>query len=165
MATARFTSGAEAEEQQFTDAAGEDTEDSQTWPDVENPKAAKQEEGETIKSKGKTGDQPMQAEQGAEAPPEENPPAPMPSDPKPGTSKESTDTSTVDPTHAPTQDPTQDPTEDPEEETPPDLTEYIKSYQQAGKAWLDTVLVNREQAYNTLFAKLLQLGDPHIDKF
>ena len=118
-----------------------------------------------IKSEGKTGDQPMQAEQGAEVPPKENPQAPMPSDPKPGTSKEPTDTSTVDPTHAPTQDPTQDPTEDPEKETPPDLTEYIKSYQQAGKAWLDTVLVNGEQAYNTLFAKLLQLGDPHIDKF
>ena len=27
------------------------------------------------------------------------------------------------------------------------------------------MLVNGEQAYNTLFAKLLQLGNPHIDKF
>ena len=50
-------------------------------------------------------------------------------------------------------------------ETPPNLTEYVKSYQQAGKDWLDTVLVNKEQAYTTLFTTLLQLGDPHIEKF
>ena len=73
MATAMFASSAEAEEQQFADAVGEDTEHSQTWPDADNTKAAKQGEGETSKSRGKTGDQPTQAEEGAEAPPKENP--------------------------------------------------------------------------------------------
>ena len=65
----------------------------------------------------------------------------------------------------PTQYPTQASTQNPEEETPPDLTEYIKSYQQAGKVWFDTVLFNEEHAYTTLFDTLLQLGDPHIEKF
>ena len=51
MATARFTGSTEAEEQQFADASGEDTKDSQTWPDIENAKAAKQEEGETSMSR------------------------------------------------------------------------------------------------------------------
>ena len=51
--------------EQFADAPGEDTEDSQEWPDIE--------EG-TSKSTGKAGDQPQQVEGGAEAPPEENPP-------------------------------------------------------------------------------------------
>ena len=41
----------------------------------------------------------------------------------------------------------------------------MKSYQQAGKDWLDSVLENNEQAYITLFDILLQLGKPHKDNF
>ena len=95
-------------------------------------------------------------EGGAKAPPKDNPPPP---DPLSSTSK--------DPTNAPVEVTTQDPTEEnpqePEEETPPDLTDYIKSYQQAGKAWLDTVLDQEEQAYATLYDRLMQIGNPHID--
>ena len=104
MVTATFTFGAEADlEQQFQDAPGEETEDSQDW--LKYGEEAAQEEGEasTSKSKGKTGDNPKQAEGEAEAPPEENPPVPEPTDPKPGTSMDPTDA----PTKAPTQDTTQ----------------------------------------------------------
>ena len=45
------------------------------------------------------------------------------------------------------------------------MTVYVKNYQKAGKTWLDTVLENKEKAYDTLFDKLLRLGDPHIDRF
>ena len=162
MATARFTGGTEADpEEQYEDTPGEDTEDSQVWLDLE--KKAKQGKGAagTSKSKGKTGDQPQQAEGGAEAPPEETPPAPQPTDKKPGTSKDPTDA----PAEVPTQDPTQTTPQKPEEDTPPDLTEYVKSYQQAGKVWLDTVIDHEEQAYTTLFNTLQALGDPHIPKF
>ena len=144
MATARFAA-TEAEEQQFEDVGGE-SQDSINWPDPFK-KAAKEGEGETSKSEGKTGDQPQQAEGGAEAPPKENPPAPNPSDPQPGTSKDPADA----PAEGPTQNPTQTTTQNPEEETPPDLTEYVKGYKQAGKVWLDTVLEKKEQAYITLF--------------
>ena len=120
------------------------------------------------KSKGETGDQPKQAEGGTQAPPKEIPPAPMPSNLKPGTS--------TDPTEAPTEDPTQDPTQPPQdiqqattqkpdEDTPPVLTKYVKAYKQAGKLWLDTVVENKEQAYNTLFDKMQELGNPHIVYF
>ena len=63
----------------------------------------------------------------------------------------------------PPQDPKQPTTQNPDEDTPPDLTEYVKAYQQAGKLWLDTVVENKEQAYITLFDTLQQLGNPHID--
>ena len=150
MATAMLA-GAEGEaEQQFTDAPGEETEDSQDWPDIEEGKAG------TTKSEGKTGDQPQQAEGGAEVPSEDALPPP---DPQPGTSKDPTDASAL----VPIQDPTKTTPQEPEEETPPDLTEYVKSYQQAGKVWLDTVLVQKEQAYVTLYDRLIQIGDPHID--
>ena len=85
MAMARFTGTGRGEagpEEQFQDAPGEDTEDSQDFlkvlEDAEQPK-----EGEpgTSKSKGKTGDQPAQATGGAEAPAEETPPDPNPTDP------------------------------------------------------------------------------------
>ena len=56
-------------EQQFEDAPGEETEDSQDWPNWK--------EGAS-KSESKTGDQPKQVEGGAEAPPEDNPPPPEP---------------------------------------------------------------------------------------
>ena len=61
--------------------------------------------------------------------------------------------------------PLRPPPKNPDEETPPDLTDYVKSYQQAGKAWLDTVLDQEEQAYTTLFNILQALGNPHIDNF
>ena len=79
---ARFTGtsrGKAGPEEQFQDAPGKDTEDSQDFPkvleDAEQPK-----EGElgTSKSKGKTGDQPAQATEGAEAPSEETLPVPNP---------------------------------------------------------------------------------------
>ena len=161
MATARLTI---AEEEQFEDAGGDKSQESQDWLNLDNPKcqAATEGESETSKSVGKTSDQPSQAEGGAPAHPKDNPPAPTPSDPKPGTSKDPSDTSRSHPD--PTQNPTQASTQNPEEETSPDLTEYVKSYQQAGKQWLDTVLENKEQAYNTLFDTLLQLDYPHIDK-
>ena len=137
MATATFAGSAKADPtQQFEDAQGEETEDSQDWLDYS--KEATQGEGEasTSKSKGKTGDQSKQAEGGAKAPPKEIPPAPEPSNPKLGTSKDPTNA----PAEVPTQDPTQATPQNPDEETPPNLTDYIKSYQQAGTAWLDTVL-------------------------
>ena len=110
MATARFTG---AEEQQFEDTGGDESQVSQDWLDLDDPKcqAATEGEGETSKSEGKTGDQPTEAKGGAPAPPKENPPAPTPSNPKPGTSKDPTDPLAVDPT--------QDPTQNPEAETPP----------------------------------------------
>ena len=59
-------------EEQFMDAPGEETQDSQDFLKVLED-AELQEEGEpgTSKSKGKTGD--SQATEGAEAPPEETP--------------------------------------------------------------------------------------------
>ena len=59
MAAATFASSAKDDpEGQYADAPGEDTEDSQDWPDLE--KKARQGEGTagTSKSEGKTGDQP-----------------------------------------------------------------------------------------------------------
>ena len=124
--------------------------------DAEPPK-----EGEpgTSKSKGKTGDPPAQATEGAEAPTEETPPDPNPTNPQPSTSKDSTEA----PAEVPTEDPTQTTTQNPEEEAPPVLTEYVKAYKVAGRVWLDTVVNKKEQAYVTLYYTLQQLGDPHID--
>ena len=70
MATARFTS---AKEEQLEDAGGDESQESQDWPDLDNPKpqAATEGEGETSKSEGKTGDQPTEAKGGAPAPPKE----------------------------------------------------------------------------------------------
>ena len=79
MATARFA-GAEEDEPQFADASGEETEDSQEWPEYG------EEETGASKSTGKAGDQPQQAEGGPEVPPEENSPPPV--NPTPGTSKD-----------------------------------------------------------------------------
>ena len=106
MMTARFAGAKKEAEQQFANAPGEDTEDSQEWPDV----------GEgTSKSTGKAGDQPQQAEGGAEAPPEENPPPPA--DPQPGMSKDPTNTLAT----VLTQDPTVAKPDEEEEEAPPSL--------------------------------------------
>ena len=156
MATARFT-GAEETEPQFANAPGEEeTEDSQEWPEYG------EEETGTSKSTGKAGDQPQQAEGGPEVPPEENPP---PVDLTPGTSKDPTNAPPTVPTQDPTQDLTQDLTQDPTEakteeaevEAPPELTAYVKSYKQAGKNWLDTVLDRKELAYNTLYDRLVNV--------
>ena len=38
-------------------------------------------------------------------------------------------------------------------------------YKAAGKAWLDSVVKNGEEAYIRLFNKLLELGGPYIDNF
>ena len=162
MATATFTSGANADlEQQFQDAPGKETEDSQDWPEYGDEATKGEGEGSTSKSKGKTSDNPKETEGEAEAPPKETPPAPEPTNPKPGTSMDPTDA----PTKVPTQDPNQTDPQNPDEEDPPVLTKYIKDYKQAGKVWLDTVLEQKEQAYITLFNTLQQLGDPHIDNF
>ena len=124
MATATFTGGADVDpEQHFQDALGEETEDSQDWPEYGEEATQEQGEASTSKSKVKTGDQPKQAEGGANAPPKEIPPAAVPTDPTPGTSK--------DPTEAPTQDPSQPALQNPDEDTPPDLTDYVKAYKQA----------------------------------
>ena len=60
-----------------------------------------------------------------------------------------------------TRDPTQTTAQTPGEEEIA-LTNYVKEYRAAGKAWLDTVVEKKEQAYDTLFDKLQQLGNPHI---
>ena len=147
--TARFASAKKEAEWQFADAPGEETEDSQEWPEYDEGKMG------TSKSTGKAGDQPQQTEGGADAPPEENPPPPP--DPQPGTSKDPTDT----PAAVPTQDPTVDKPEEAEEEAPPKLTAYVKSYKQAGKTWLDMVLDRKEQAYITLYDRLSKIGAKH----
>ena len=140
-------------EQQFTNTPGEETEDSQEWPRYG------EEETGTSKSTGKAGDQPQQAEGGAEAPPEENPPTPL--DPQPGTSKDPTNTPVTVKAQDPTQDPTEAKPEEAEEEAPPKLTAYVKSYKEAEKTWLDTVLDRKEHAYITLYDMLSKIGTKH----
>ena len=97
-------------EEQFRDAPGEDTEEEflLVLEDAEQPKEGKP---GTSKSKGKqVGDQPAQAAEGAEAPPEETQPDPNLTgphtdpalvDPQPGTSKAPTQAPTRDPTRLP----------------------------------------------------------------
>ena len=166
MTAATFTGtgrGKADPEEQFRDAPGEDTkeefplvlEDAEQQPQEAKPGASK--------SKGKQlGDQPAQAAEGAEAPPEETPPDPNPTkphtdpapvEPQPGTSK------------APTEDTTQPAAKNPDEDEPPALTKYVMEYKAAGKAWLDSVVKDGEQAYIRLFNKLLELGSPYIDNF
>ena len=159
MATATFAGGAEADpEQQFEDAPGEETEDSQDWLDYGKEATQREGEASTSKSEGKTGNPPKQTK-GADTPPKETPPAPEPTNPQPGESKDPTEA----PTQVPTQDPTQTTTQNPDEETPPNLTDYVKAYKQTGKAWLDTVVDKEEETYIMLFDTLQQLGNPHID--
>ena len=161
MATFSGTGRGESDpEQQFQDSPGEDIEDidlPKVLEDAEQPKEGKP---STSKSEGKTGQQPVQATGGAQAPPEETPPDPNPTDPTPSTSKDPTEAPAV----VPTGDPTQTTAQTPGEEVIV-LTNYVKEYRAAGKAWLDTVVEKGEQAYDMLFDKLQQLGDPHIDNF
>ena len=159
MATAR-SAGAEEDEPQFEDAPGEETEDSQDWPQYGEEKSG------ASKSTGKAGDRPQQAEGGPEVPPKENLPPPI--NPTPDTIKDPTP-GTKDPTNASSAVTTQNPTQDPTEakakevgvETPPEFTAYVKSYKLAGKNWLDTVLDQKEQAYDTLYKRLAKIGAPH----
>ena len=147
-------------EEQFAD-------DPEEFADEDLPKvmedADKPKEGEpsTSKSIGREGEAQTQATEGAPAPPEETPPdptkatapTPAPTEPQPGTSTEPTQ----DPTQVPAQDPTQAPGE-----VEIKLTQYVKDYRAAGKAWLDTVVEEKEKAYDTLYDRLQQLGIQHI---
>ena len=157
MAAATFTGtgrGRGNPEEQFRDALDNDTEESKDFPrvleDADRPKEGKP---GTSKSEGKTGKPAAQITEGAEAPPEESPPDPNPTDPQPGSSKE--------PPEAPAEAPSKDPTQAPGEEKI-ELTNYVKAYRAAGKAWLDTVVDQKETAYDTLYDKLQQLGSLHI---
>ena len=87
MATAMF-GGEGGPEEQFQDAPAEDIPDEdlpKVLEDAEQPKAGKP---STSKSEGKTGEQAVQATEGAQAPPVETPQDPT--DPTPGTSKDPT---------------------------------------------------------------------------
>ena len=174
MTAATFTStgrGKADPEEQFRDTPGEDTEEE--FPLVLEDAEQQPKEGKpgASKSKGKQlGDQLAQATEGAETPPEETPPDPNPTkphtdpapvDPQPGTSK----APTGDPTQAPTDDLTQPAAKKPDEDEPPALTKYVKECKAAGKAWLDSVVKDGEEAYIRLFNKLMELGSLYIDYF
>ena len=166
MMAATFTStgrGKAGPDEQFRNAPGEDTEEE--FPLVLEDAEQQPKEGKpgASKSKGKQlGDQPIQATEGAEAPPEETPldpdptkphTDPAPIGPQPGTSK------------APTEDPTQTAAKYPDEDEPPALTKYVMEYKAAGKAWLDSVVKDGKEVYIRLFNKLMKLGSPYIDNF
>ena len=156
MATAKFAGRGRGDpEAQFADdpfnIADEDLPD--VLEDADKPKGG---EPSTSKSVGKEGEPQTegQAAEGAQAPPEEIPPAPtqVPTAPQPGTST------------GPTQDPTDNPAQDPTQTTGKveiKLTQYVKDYRAAGKVWLDTVVQEKEKAYDTLYDRLQQLGAPH----
>ena len=168
--TATFTGmgrGKAGPEGQFIDAPDEDTEED--LPLVLEDAVKKPKEGKQGASKSKS-KKPVQAAEGAEAPPEETPPDPKPTkphtdpaptEPQPGTSKAPTE----DPTQAPTDEPTKPAATNPDEDEPPAPTKYVRAYQAAGKDWLDSVVKDGEEAYTRLFDKLLVLGDPYIDNF
>ena len=156
MATARFAgAGRGNPEAQFADEPLDivDEDLPNMLEDADKPKEG---EPSTSKSVGKEGEAQTkgQAAEGAQAPPEGIPPAPIPvpTAPQPGRSTD------------PTQDPTDDPAKDPTQttgEVEKRLTQYVKDYRAAGKVWLDTVVQEKEKAYNTLYDRLQQLGAPH----
>ena len=162
MMAATFTGtgrGKAGPEEQFRDVPEEDTKEDLLLVLEDAEKQPKEGKPGASKSKGK---QPAQATEGAEAPPEETPPDPNPTkphtdpapiEPQPGTSK------------APTEDPTQTTTKNPDKDEPPALTKYVMEYKAAGKAWLDSVVKDGEEAYIRLFNKLMELGSPYIDNF
>ena len=123
---------------------GEDIEDEDLPKVLEDSKKPKEGEPGTSKSISKIGKTVAQATEEAEATPEETPPDPTPTEPKPSTS--------TGPSEAP-EDPTQDPTQAPGE-VEIKLTQYVKDYRAAGKVWIDTVVEQKEQAYDTLYDKL-----------
>ena len=152
MATAKFAvRGRGDPEEQFTDDPLDITDEDlpDVLEDADKPKGG---EPSTSKSVGKEGEAETdgQATEGAQAPPEGIPP--VPTDPLPGTS--------TGPTQDPTIDPTQDPTQTPGK-VEIKLTQYVKDYRTAGKVWLDTVVQEKERAYDTLYDRLQQLGAPH----
>ena len=158
MTTAKFAGrgrGRGDPEEQFADdpfdIADEDLPD--VLEDADKPKGG---EPSTSKPVGKEGEAQTegQAAEGAQAPPEEIPPAPIP-DPTAPLSGTSTG-----PTQDPTVDPAQDPTQTPGE-VEITLTQYVKDYRAAAKVWLDTVVQEKEKAYDTLYDRLQQLGTPH----
>ena len=170
MTAATFTSmgrGKAGPEEQFRDAPREDTEEEFLLVLEDAEQQPKEGKLSASKPKGnQLGDQPAQATEGAEAPPEETPPHPNPTgphtdpalvDPQPGTSKA--------PTRDPTDDPTQPAAKNPDEDKPPALTKYVMEYKAAGKAWIDSVVKDGEEAYIRLFNKLMELGSPYIDNF
>ena len=158
MATARFPgagrSGGEPEAQFADDQLDIVDEDlPNVLEDADKPKGG---EPSTRKSVGKEGEAQAegQATEGAQAPPEGIRPAliPVPTDPQPG------------PSTGPTQDPTDNPAQDPTQTTGEveiKLTQYVKDYRAAGKVWLDTVVQEKEKAYDTLYDRLQELGPPH----
>ena len=156
MATARFAGRARGDpEVQFADdpldIADEDLPN--VLEDADKPKGG---ELSTSKSVGKEGEAQTegQAAEGAQAPPGGIPPAPIPvpTAPLPGTS--------TGPTQNPTDDPAQEPTQT-AGKVEIKLTQYVKDYRAAGKVWLDTVVQEKEKAYDTLYDRLQQLGTPH----
>ena len=166
MTAATFTStgrGKADPEEQFRDAPGENTKEEFLLVLEDAEKQPKEGKPGASKSKGKQlGNQPAQAAEGAETPPEETPSNPdptkphtdpAPTDPQPGTSK------------APTKDPTQTATKNPDKYEPPALTKYVMEYKAAEKAWLNSVVKDEEEAYIRLFNKLMELGSPYIDNF
>ena len=158
MATARFPGigkGRGDPEAQFADDPL-DIVDKDLPNVLEDADKSKGGEPSTSKSVGKGGEAQTkgQAAEGAQAPPEGIPPAPIsaPTAPQPGTSTD------------PTQDPTDDPAQDPSQTTGEveiKLTQYVKDYRAAGKVWLDTVVQEKEKAYDTLYDRLQELGAPH----
>ena len=170
MTAATFTGmgrGKAGPEEQYMDTPEVDTKEDLPLLLEDAEKQPKEGKPGASKSKGK---QLAQAAERAEAPPEETPPDPKPTkphtdpapaDPQPGTSK----APTRDPTQAPTDNPTQPATKNPDEDEAPALTKYVKAYKAAGKAWLDSVVKDGEEAYIRLFNKLLELGNPYIDDF
>ena len=169
MMAAKFTCtgrGKAGPEELFRDAPEEDTKEDLLL--VLEDAEKQQKEGKPGASKSK--DKLAQATEGVAAPPEETPPDPKPTkphtdpapaEPQPGTSK----APTKDSTQAPTDETAQPPTRNPDEDEPPAPTKYVTAYQAAGKAWLDSVVKDQEEAYIRLFDKLLELGDPCIDNF
>ena len=170
MMAATFTGmgrGKAGPEEQYRDALEVDTEEDLPLVLEDAEKQPKEGKPGASKSKGK---QLAQATEGAEAPPEETPPDPKPTkphtdpgpvEPQPGPSKDPA----RDPTQVPTDDLTQPTAKNPDEDEPPALTKYVKEYKAAGKAWLDSVVKDGEEAYIRLFNKLLELGSPYIDYF
>ena len=170
MATATFTGtgrGKAAPEDQFRDDTEVDTKED--LPLVLEDAAQDPKEGKQGASKSKVKKK-AQATEGAEAPPEETPPDPestkphtdpVPTEPQPGTSK----ALAKDPTQTPTDETAQPTARNPDKDEPPAPTKYVRAYQAAGNKWLDTVVKDREAAYNRLFDELLKLGDPYIDNF
>ena len=158
MATVRFAGAGRGRgnpEEQFADEpldiVNEDLPN--VLEDADKPKGG---EPSTSKSVGKEGTAQTkgQATEGAQARPEGILPAsiPVPTAPQPGTST------------GPTQDPTDDSAQDPTQTTGEveiKLTQYVKDYRAAGKVWLDTVVQEKEKAYDTLYDRLQQLGAPH----